>query len=260
MESLILTLAEGRVVPRKLRLSLSPGEGRLALEGPARVDWAWRDSTEAAWAAARRLAGRHDVDARLEVIGAKELTGGSAGLSLGLLALAALLEEPLPPHFATGAVLDADGFLAGGSAAGPKAAAAATFAPQLAMPDALFLCPPVRDAPRGLPSLRSCDLGSAFARLSPKGYARVEAAHRAILHAPGSPGGRFARVERSGEDPPLGSEVGGIALQAAVAEGLGDAARVTLGEEGRLLWRAVVPRGLVPGIVPELFDLARPVG
>ncbi|GEM_PF-6048331 len=261
METLVLTLAgggaAGLVVPRRLKLSLEPGEGRLHLEGAATGDAAWRASLSAAWDAAQALAGRRDADARVEVVGAAGLQGGSAGLSFGLLALAALLEEPpLPPHFATGAVAEG-GFLAGGASVQPKATAAAGYAKQLGMGGAVFLCPPVHaPADAGIPILPACDLAQAFARLSPAGHARIAATHAQMRRAPDAPPGPFARVET--RDPlALPPRLGEIALESAEAEVPEGAARVTVGEDKRVLWRAHAPVWTIPQVVPELLALAR---
>lgn len=153
------------MLPRRIGIELAPGAGALHWPEAPALDEAARASFANAWEAAKRHAGRADRDARLSLAGRTPLSGASAGLSMGLLALAALRETPLPPFFATGGVADADGTLQGGMAAHEKARAAAELAPQLGLRDPWFLCPPVERPPVAPPLRVACaaTLAEAYA-------------------------------------------------------------------------------------------------
>jgi hypothetical protein len=172
------------VVPLRIGLALTTGSGILRLDG-IQSDRAWQESVGCAWAQALSLTGRMDVDGIATLAGKAPLHGSSAGLSFGLLALAALLDDALPPHFATGEVLP-DGRLAGGAALRPKLAAAAVYAPQFGMVDTAFLCPTTAEpvpSPPGIRLVRATDLASAYAGLSPTSYQRIAARHRPVRSA-----------------------------------------------------------------------------
>lgn len=182
VEVLTLNLAPapaGLVVPRRLVLRARPGSGRLHL--PSAADASWRASAANAWEAACALAGRRDVDAAVELAGPTAVTGGSAGLPLGLAALALLLERPLAPVLATGEVLPG-GYLRGGLHAQAKASAAAGIAAQRGWTRAPFIAPPLAVPPRvaGLDVRCATDLGAAFALLDPDGHLLVAERHRAL--------------------------------------------------------------------------------
>ncbi|MCA1820009.1 MAG: hypothetical protein LC620_08195 [Halobacteriales archaeon] len=186
VQSLILTLAGPgpMVVPLRIGLALSAGSGALHLEA-IQADRAWRESAGCAWAQALSLTGRTDVDGTVTVAGKTPLHGSSASLTLGLLALAALLDDTLPPHFATGEVLP-DGMLVGGAALRPKLAAAAAYAPQLGRVDPAFLCPATAGpapCPPGIRLLHATDLTSAYALLSPASHKRIAARYHAVRSA-----------------------------------------------------------------------------
>lgn len=264
MESYLLTLGGplGPVLPRRVRLEVAPGTGRLAFPAAPPLDDAWRASVGAAWEAARWLTGQTDFDGHLEVVATSPLRGASAGLAVGLLAVGALTGEALPPHFGTGGV-DAEGFFAGGRRARIKAEAAAQFAPQLGRGDAVFLAPPQAEASplAGLPIRLAADLGAAMARLDPARYARASERHRALRAVPGAPDGPFAVVLAGEAAPPLPERVGGIAVLARPEPGLGRGAWVGLGQHGRLLWRTFLPDAdALAGEVPRLHALARAAG
>jgi hypothetical protein len=258
VEGLLLTIlgAEGPVVPRRFALALAPGPGALHVALRPPPDAAWSASVGNGWRAALRLAGRA-MDATLTVAATGPLRGGSAGLPVGLVALAALLEEPLPPFFATGGVVDGDGFLAGGLSAEAKARAAASLLPGLGWRKGPFVTPPLPRAPaaQGLEPLRATDLGSAFAGLAPRAYHRVAAAHRRLREVPGPEGaGRFALVH--GPPGPLPAEAAGIALRAAPPSPLGPL--LGLGEDHVLRWRTPLPpASALAEEVPRLWALAR---
>lgn len=173
MDALVLTIsprpAGGHaVVPRRLGLDLVPGKGALHWPDAPALDETARASFSNAWEAAKRLAVRHDLDARLSLAGRTPLSGASAGLTAGLLALAGLQAETLAPFFATGGVADPTGRLEGGLVAQEKARAAAELAPQLGLREPWFLCPPVARVPEAPPLRVACvaDLAAAYARVS----------------------------------------------------------------------------------------------
>lgn len=262
MEGFLLTIlgdgVEGAVVPRRATVTLTPGEGRLSLPGLPATDAAWQASVQRAWRAALRLTGRRDADARIEVAARAPLRGASAGLPLGLLALAALLDAPLPPHFATGGVRDEEGFLAGGMAAPAKAAAAAQLAPQLGLREPVFLAPPLAEAPSatGVRVFLATDLGSAFAYLAPDAYWPMAKAHRR-LRAGGTPG-RSAVVRRAPGSPPLRPMGGGIVVSETAGGAPALGAVLDLSEAGVLLWRVDLPPDFpLEGEIPNLWALAR---
>lgn len=156
------------VLPRRMRLHLVPGTGRLLLPPQPNLDAEWRVSVEEAWREAHRLAGSPSKDACLTLLAHNSLTGASAGLSVGLLCLSALLERPLPAHVATGGVVSG-GYVVGGLAARGKAEFAAAHAEALGLVGAQFLCPPV-EMPPAIGPLRIAivtDLAGAFRRLHP---------------------------------------------------------------------------------------------
>lgn len=231
VEVVILSVApSGAVIPRRMRLDVEPGEGRLHFSSTPAMDDACRASLRHAWTAALDLAERSDLDGRVSFAGATAIHGGSAGLSLGLAALARLLDAPLPPHFATGTLTE-DGMIVGGIATGVKATAAAHYAPQMGLAHAVFLSPPIPDPPTlpGLPIVLAADLGSAFARLAPDAYRRVAARHRLLRDAGTESRAPFTRLHNGW---------------------------ITLGENGLVLWRT--PLGGPAGAEPEtLHALAR---
>ena len=205
MDALILVIARAGaqevVMPRRLRVDVRPGSGLLRHDPSPPLDGAATASLAHAWAAAKALAGRGDTDATLGFAGPTPLQGGSAGLTFGLVALAALLGETLPPFFATGGVVTPHGDLEGGLAAQAKAEAAARLAPQQGLQAPPFLCPPLARPPEA-PSLRvacAADMGTAYARLHPAGYAKVEARHRALRRPdPASLAAGWVEVEEGG--------------------------------------------------------------
>jgi hypothetical protein len=196
VQTLFLTMAGAgpAVIPRRLALDLAPGGGALRLAEVPALAPEWTASVGNAWEAALALTGRRDVEGLVRIAGPTALSGGSAGLPFGMLALAALLDRPLPPHFATGAVTTREGDLWGGLAAAPKAAAAAGFARQQGHGEALFLAPPLA-APPVVPGARiacATDLGAAFAILDPEGFAAIAKRHAALRAGGSAVGGSTA--------------------------------------------------------------------
>lgn len=157
----------GPVVPRRVEVRLGArGEDVL----PDRLAPQASVSILNACAAARAVAGAPGAWFDVSIVGGSHVSGGSAGLVVGLLALAEALGRPLPPFFATGMVADKKGKLVGGLHVVRKAACAARLGPQLGHPSPVrFLCPPLGRAPRveGAHLLPSADLSEAFRLLEP---------------------------------------------------------------------------------------------
>jgi hypothetical protein len=262
LQATLLTIAEGAadgpVVPRQVVVETGPGPGRLVLEGSVRVDAEWRDSVQAAWDHALALSGSPRLDAELRFPGARSLSGPSAGLTVGLLALACIARRELPPFFATGACRQG-GMLAGGQCAAAKAEAARELAAQAGNEEAWFLCPPLEAPPQaqGLHVACRTSLAAAWRTLAPghalPGEAWVEARRRRAAEAAGMDTRLpFALVwGRMGE--------GDAGLQVArMGPAPRGGARVVVGECGRVLWESTLGQGEVPADVPgRLLALAR---
>lgn len=204
MDALLLVVVPvgGRsiVAPRRIALQTRQGEGRLLLAPTPVLDDAARASLSNAWASAKALAGREDLDLAVSIAGATPLHGASAGLTTGLCALGLLLGRPISPFFATGGVSTPHGDLEGGHAAREKAQAAASLAPQVGLEEPLFLTPPI-PAPPVVPPLRvhiASDLGSAYARLDPEGYAGIAERHRAVRASSGPAASGWVHAEEGG--------------------------------------------------------------
>lgn len=265
MEALILNIAGDRpdapVVPRRIRLEVVPGRGRLILPDSPSIDSAGQASLANAWAAARDLCAAHGLDGRLMIASSTPITGVSAGASFGLLAVSALLERPgARPFFATGGVLDAQGSWIGGAAAARKYEAAKGLAEQLGWAHPIFLRPPLAEAVAG--TVGATDLGSAFARLEPEEYPRIRDRHVLLRHAKGRPGTVGLDVRRpfalvSGPAPPsLPSDIGGVQVRCVQARG--DALTIDLGERERVLWSTTAVKGVdVGSAIPRLLAMAK---
>lgn len=225
-------------LPRRLRLALAPGAGTLRVARAPPLDPAWRASVEAGWRAALALSGRADVDGELTVEGVAPLAGGSAGLSVGLLALRMLLEDGDAPAgaYATGHVLDPMGHLWGGEAARVKGEAAASLARGAGLPEAVLVTPPLAEAPAvpGLRVVMAADVGSAWGLLRPASYARIREAHRALRAA--------------------GAGVSGDLLSPSPDPRW---SVLTVAEDGLVLWRAPVEADAPPERLARLAQAAR---
>lgn len=268
VDTLFLTLAgppaAPMVIPRRLGLRLAPGRGDLHFPATPDLDATWRSSVLQAWRNALLLTDRRDVDGHVSLAGATALAGGSAGLSAGLLALAMLLDRPLPDHFATGTVAAPDGFLLGGMATRTKAQGAEGYARQLGMTRPPFFSPPIDDAPQleGLDVRLAADVASAYAQLDPEGYARIRARHQSLRAVPDTlarlrDAPLFALVHR----PPGGArlpEVADVHVEDDPrADGPGHA-MVLVGEKGIVLWRYhAAPGDELATLLPAIVRLAQ---
>ncbi len=257
-DTLFLTIAgapvPGVILPRLARLEARPGCGEIVITAAARVAPEWRASTTAGIRAAQRLADSGHLDVHLTVPGSAALEGPSAGLPVGLAALALLLDRPLPLHRATGAVLDEDGFLAGGASARAKSVAVAG-SPERPTP---FVVPPIDPfSVDGVSLIPSPDLATGFRSLDPDGYARIEARH--------------AQLRTIKQDSPL---LVACALEhaAEVQDSFPDAHVVAgppqwlaVARHGRLIWRgpmwgidaATLVRRAIACNLPPRFDAGK---
>lgn len=270
METLLLTMrGQGLgapVVPRRLRLVLRPGQGRMILTPTPDVDAACRASMGFAWQSACRLAQRYDQDVFVSILGSAPLHGWSAGASVGLLALTSLLDGPTldTDFFATGGVIDGQGTWSGGLAGLPKAEAAKEYASQLQMEGCQFFMPPVAAPPRipDFPIILATDLGSAYARLDFRGYAAVRTRHQKMRQtivlptdAVWDPMRPFAVVSGpAGRELPANIE--GIQIVTRNAPDSQETTRVELGLRGLVLWRVAWFDDNLEASLPGLFQLA----
>ncbi len=279
VDGLILTLAgpspQAPVLARRLKLTVREGSGQLMLPDAPSTDADWQQSVHAAWAAACALTKNTTQDGLLAVASKAPLSGISAGLSVGLLALQALLDRPAPqPYFATGGVMpqasngEHPGWLEGGSATLHKARAAADYAPQLEMPGALFLSPPILEPlPEvGIPIHFATDLASAYSVIDPRGYALIHEQHHAMMtrdRPAGTTNGPCAIIEQAPKSSiQWPAKYAGIQVLASTGSPEGEIppgmARVRLFDQEGALWTWIMPD--VPEAIvalPRCLELAK---
>ncbi len=276
MEGLILTLVgtgtHQAVLPRRIHLDLRPGTGQLHIPDAPGADVSWRSSVDAAWCSALALTHRNDVDGELRVTSPNPMSGISAGLSVGLLSLACLLDRPQPPaHFATGGVLKPTsqdtqvGWLQGGNATAIKSNAAARLAPQLGLHQPIFLAPPGPTTPVPGVQLRTAtDLATAYRHIDHIGYQELAARHHELLHSSASTPdpGPTAWIHPSRNAPPrtLPPHIEGIRIHAGDPRNELNPGQVLvrLEDAGRMLW--AVQCANTPDLaeaLPQWMDYAR---
>lgn len=249
-ESRILTIVHhhGRpvVLPRRIRLTLREGPASVEITGSA-VDPAWRQTADTACRAALELVGAGDAGTHITLDPGPPLTGSSAGVTLGLLTLLALLEvDDTPPFFATGH-LDSDGFLQGGAAIHQKARAVEKWTRQGAVRGRPLIAPPLWLHPdTDIPHVRTCtDLASALPHIAPQEYDRIRDRHLDLARRPVDqiewPSGDWLHVRGPGT-PTVPVPPGVTLLTSPMASGSGQGALHAIVGRGPLrLWATWIP-------------------
>lgn len=214
-----------------------PGTGTLHLGAGLLAKTDWRRSALQSWSVAKRITQHQDMDALLEVQTPNVLTGTSAGLSIGLAAMAELSGAAMAPFFATGEVLPPHGYLSGGQAAQVKGRFLCQNA-QLTSDAMHFVTPPLAEAAcfNHVDLLQATDLtGAALLLLRDPGRLMAEVAHprHGSLHdLPGGMDGRFV-ITHGASDPHEKETPQGIRIVGVVAK---QAPCSLFGESGQVYW------------------------